>query len=188
MNLSNSKIKINLIILITALIIFGVIMRLTPHSPNFTPIGAMALWSGLYLPKRFAFLTAISAMLISDAFIGCYSFPIMTSVYLGWLIMTLLGSMSKNKLHAIISILAGSITFFLITNFAVWLFGSLYPQTFSGLLTSYINALPFFRNSLLANIIYGTALIGITEYSFRITSTRGYSPYSSVIGNLRKSL
>jgi len=168
MSLSNSKIKINILILIPVFIAFGVIMRLIPHSPNFTPIGAIALWSGIYLPKRYAFLVAIGAMLLSDLVIGFYSLGIMASVYLGWIIMTSLGTISKNKLHAGLSVIAGSLLFFLLTNFAVWLFGSFYPATFDGLISSYINALPFFRNSLTANLIYSTALIAITEYSFVI--------------------
>ena len=166
MSLSNSKIQINILILIPVFITFGILMRLIPHSPNFTPIGAIALWSGLYLPKRYAFIVAISAMLVSDLFIGFYSLSIMASVYLGWIVMTSLGVISKNKIHAGLSILAGSVFFFLITNFAVWMFGTLYPATFDGLISSYINALPFFRNSLTANLIYSTALIAVTEYSF----------------------
>jgi hypothetical protein len=168
MSLSNSKIKINILILIPVFIIFGVTMRLIPHSPNFTIIGAIALWSGLYLPKRYAFIVAIAAMLLSDIFIGFYSLAIMASVYLGWIIMTSLGTISKNKLHAGLSIIAGSLLFFLITNFTVWMFGSLYPATLDGLLNCYINALPFFRNSLTANLIYSTALIAVTEYSFAL--------------------
>ncbi len=154
-------------------------MRLIPHSPNFTPIGAIALWSGLYLPKRYAFLVAITAMLISDFFIGFYSLSIMLSVYLGWIVMTSLGVISKNKLHTGLSILAGSIFFFLITNFAVWMSGTLYPATFEGLLTSYANAIPFFRNSLTANLIYSTALIAVTEYSFTLNPAQQKKPVNS---------
>ena len=168
MSLSNSKIQKNIIILIPALIAFGIIMRLFPHSPNFTPIGAIALWSGLYLPKRYAFIVAIGAMLLSDIFLGFYSFNIMASVYVGWLIMTALGSLSKNKTQAIMGIFIGSFIFFLITNFSVWMFGSLYPATFDGLISSYLNALPFFRNSLSANLIYGLAFIAVTEYSLQL--------------------
>ncbi|MBU2566286.1 hypothetical protein KKG46_01865 [Patescibacteria group bacterium] len=169
MSLSNSKIQPNILILIPIIIAFGIVMRLLPHSPNFTPIGAIALWSGLYLPKRYAFIVAISAMLFSDIILGFYSLSIMTSVYISWIIMTSLGVISKNKAHAVLSIFAGSIFFFLITNFAVWIFGSLYPVTFDGLLTSYVNALPFFRNSLSANLIYGLSLIAITEYSTQLS-------------------
>ena len=56
--------------------------------------------------------------------------------------------------------LAGSLLFFVVTNFAVWATGRLYPLTGSGLAVCYAAAIPFFRNSLLGDIAFTTILFG----------------------------
>src|SRR5438067_10918853 len=49
-------------------------LRLVPHPPNFTPIGAMALFSGAYLGRRpLSFVAPLAAMVLSDAVLGFYS-------------------------------------------------------------------------------------------------------------------
>jgi len=54
-------------LLIPAGIIFALALaRLMPHMPNFAPITAMALFGGVYLEKRYAFVVPLVAMLISD--------------------------------------------------------------------------------------------------------------------------
>jgi len=59
--------------MITLLFIFiGAILRVIPHAPNFAPIAAIALFGGVYLPKKKALILPILAMLISDYFIGFY--------------------------------------------------------------------------------------------------------------------
>lgn len=54
----------------------------------------------------------------------------------------------------------GAIIFFLLTNAAVWAFGTMYPHTLSGLMESYTMAIPFFRNSLLGDIFFIGILVG----------------------------
>ena len=56
--------------------------------------------------------------------------------------------------------LASSILFFIITNFGVWAFGSLYPKTFAGLVACYAAAIPFFQNTLVGDALYTAALFG----------------------------
>src|SRR5215208_7087089 len=49
------------------------VLRLMPHPPNFTPIGAMALFSGAYLDRRaLAFVAPLAALLLSDLLLGFY--------------------------------------------------------------------------------------------------------------------
>ncbi len=50
-------------------------LRLVPHPPNFTPVGAMALFSGAYLGRRglIAFAAPLGALLLSDAILGFYA-------------------------------------------------------------------------------------------------------------------
>ena len=58
------------------------------------------------------------------------------------------------------TVLAASIVFFLVTNFAVWMMGSLYPMTFQGLVTCYVAAIPFFHWTLLGDAFFATVLFG----------------------------
>lgn len=145
------------------LLILAVSTRLLPHPANFTALGAVALFGGLYLPRKWAVAGPLLVMLISDIFIGFYSPLVMISVYFGFTLMAVIGcEVRKNKKIATVlgGTVVGSLFFFLITNWAVWAFGGLYPPTASGLLTSYYLALPFFKNSLLADIVYITVLAG----------------------------
>lgn len=148
------------------LILAAVLLRLVPHLPNFAPITAMAIFGGTYLNKKTAVLVPLAAMLISDYFIGFYNTAVMISVYLSFLISGLLGlwlRRRKSASNTIYAALLASIQFYLITNFAVWAFGTMYPPTPIGLLTSYINALPFFRNTLLGDLFYVGILFGLYE-------------------------
>ncbi len=148
------------------LILFGVTLRFIPHPANFAPIAAIGLFSGCYLKKKFAFLIPLAAMLISDYFIGFYSWKIMVSVYLSFALVGLIGLWIKNH-KSVYTVLGGSLLgsalFYLVTNFAVWAFGSLYPRTWTGLLWCYTAAIPFFKNTVLGDIFYVSVLFGTYE-------------------------
>src|SRR3982751_1624843 len=78
-----------LLTLLTA-VVAAAALRLVPHPPNFTPIGAMALFSGAYLGRRaLAFVAPLAAMLLSDALIGFYSGMWIT--YLGVALVVVVG-------------------------------------------------------------------------------------------------
>lgn len=148
----------------------AIILRVLRHydiinlPPNFAPIAAIALFSGTYFSnKKLAIIIPIVAMIISDAFIGFYNPYIMISVYLCFILSAVLGFYLKNhkNLPNIIGAsLLSSVLFYLITNYAVWAFGKLYPQTFAGLIQSYILAIPFFRWTLLGDLFYVTVMFG----------------------------
>jgi len=70
------------------------------------------------------------------------------------------GSTRLNCLGTAGAALAGSVLFFLITNFGVWWFQSLYPHTLDGLIACYVAAIPFFRNTLLGDLLYTAVLFG----------------------------
>jgi hypothetical protein len=142
------------------LIAFAAALRLVPHPPNFTPIGAMALFTGATLPRRaLAFAAPLLALLASDLILGFYQG--MEVVYLstalvvaiGWLVAT-----RRTPARVGAAALASSVAFFLITNFAVWLSSGMYPHTTGGLAACYAAALPFFQNSIAGDLFY-TALL-----------------------------
>ena len=161
------------IIIPLLLIILGILTRFLPHSANFTAIGAIALFGGLYLPRRYAVIIPLTAMFISDIFIGFYSWQIMFSVYTSFVLLGLIGLLVRKnkKFHTVLGgTLLGSILFFLITNAAVWAFGTMYSPDFSGLMQSYIMAIPFFRNSLAGDLFYVGVLVGGFELAMSFLS------------------
>ena len=147
-------------------ILIGVSLRLLPHAPNFAPIAAIALFGGVYLSRKTALILPIAVMMISDIFIGSYGIKLMVFVYVSFLICVLLGFWLKKhkKWQTVLgsSILSG-IIFFILTNFAVWIFTPWYAKTISGIVQCYVMALPFFRNTLLGNIFYAGAFFGSYE-------------------------
>ncbi len=143
--------------------------RLLPHPPNFTPIGAIALFGGANFPnRRSAFAVPLGAMLLSDAVLGLvlygwHTFSLIPFVYASFALTVCLGLWLRGQsTPATITgtCLVSSVFFYLISNFGVWLRGTLYPPTLEGLVTCYVAALPFFRNMLLADVVYSALLFG----------------------------
>ncbi len=158
-------------VVISGLILLTALTRLFPHPPNFTPISAIALFGGATLPLRQALLVTLGSMGVSDLLLGFLAgdwsmtlHPTLPAVY-GSLIVTVLLShrflRSRLYLSRIIGVMAGSsLLFFFVTNFAVWLLTDLYPKTWQGLILCYVAALPFFRNSVLGDVVYTGLLFG----------------------------
>ena len=141
-------------IVIIAFMLFAVLFRLLPHLPNFTPITAIALFGGLYFSnKSMAYLVPLFIMVLSDLFLGFHTISIV--VYAAFLLVSFIGTRTKKP--SVFTILLSSISFFIITNFGVWLIG--YPKTWTGLVECYTLAIPFFRNSLLGDFFYSGVMI-----------------------------
>ena len=82
-------------LLITSFIILGVLTRVIPHPPNFTAIGAVALFGGaLFSDKKLAFFIPIFTMMISDLILG---YQIVISVYISFIIMVCIGFLLTKK-------------------------------------------------------------------------------------------
>jgi hypothetical protein len=146
-----------------SLIIIGIVLRIAPHAPNFTPVAAIALFSGIYLNKKYAFLIPLALMVLSDMFVGMHNVVIFT--WGGFLLTTLIGAWVK-KHKGLLPILSGSLAsslvFYIVSNFGVWLMGW-YPKTLKGLIDCYIMGLPFIRNFVFATILYTFIFVGIYE-------------------------
>ena len=152
-----------------SLILFAVLSRLIPHPPNFAPITALALFSGVYLDRKQTFLIPLAAVLISDYFLGFYTG--MVWVYASFVAIGFIGLWLRNHRgigQTIGSTLVGSILFFIVTNFGVWISLQVtYPHTVDGLIACYVAAIPFFRNTLFGDFVYVTAMFGAYELAKR---------------------
>ncbi len=151
------------ILVILSAIAAAAALRLVPHPPNFSPIGAMALFSGAYLGRRglIAFAAPLGALLLSDAILGFYSG--MAVNYFAVALIVLLGSQALRKiapLRLLGTALAASLLFFAVSNFGVWALSGMYPLTFAGLAACYVAAIPFFQNTLAGDLFYSAVLFG----------------------------
>jgi len=148
--------------------------RIIPHPPNFTPVLAMAVFMP-YLTRDLysAMLVPLSAMFVSDLYLGFHSsmFWVYTSILLGTTLSQYTISMKKTYVHLGSNALLSSTIFFIVTNFAVWMSGSMYPLTIDGLLLCYTMAIPFFGNTLAGTLFY-VSLLGLVSYSATNISRR----------------
>ena len=129
--------------------------RLIPHPWNFTPVLATGIFAGFYFKQFYLSLfIVILSMFIGDLFLGFHSLMFFTYVALA--IAVLIGLRVKHfKFTEILySGLATSICFFIITNFGAWLTHGMYAKNFSGLMQSYVMAIPFFQNTLISTFLY----------------------------------
>jgi len=174
--MENSKLlDIEKIALPVAIIMFAVILRLVPHPPNFAPIAAMALFGGAYLSKKYALIVPLIALFVSDIVIGFHS--TMPFVYVSFILIGFIGLWLRKRrsLKWILgTTLSSSLLFFVITNFGVWAVGDLYPLTIDGLTRSYYLALPFFRNTIIGDLIFVGLFFGSFELVLRLLQRNLY--------------
>lgn len=145
--------------LLLLILVLGFLMRLVPHAWDFTPVLALALLAGAYLPGHQRWILPLALMAATDVILGFYP-----SIVINWIALAACVGIGvwlrKNPSWTRIGggSLGAAIVFFMISNFGVWL--SDYPKTAAGFADCYVMALPFFRNSLLSTLVYGYILIG----------------------------
>lgn len=144
------------------LMLAGVGLRLLPHPANFAPVTAIAIFGGAVLPRRLSIWVPVGLMMVSDVLIGLHSLIVVTW---GCYALTALFSslyLKRPRLASTATLtLSSSLGFFVVTNFAVWLTSGMYTHSWSGLVHCYFLALPFFRNSLLSDLLYTAALFSV---------------------------
>ncbi|MFH1207055.1 MAG: DUF6580 family putative transport protein [Patescibacteria group bacterium] len=153
-----------------------VLMRLVPHPYNFIPVGALALFCGTHIRSRWGVLIPLAAMIVTDSIIGWHSLILFT-----WGCYALVGMIgwwvrqNKNIGRIVAGTVAGSVLFYIVTNFAVWAFTPLYSKTLAGLVQSYIMAIPFYRNTFFGDIFYVTVFFGVFEVARYVLRKRSES-------------
>jgi len=135
-------------------VVISVVSRLIPHPANFTPIGSLILLNSRKYSWMKGILLIVLAMVISDVFLH-FSFASIF-VYLGFASYALWGQVKK--LNPIAGVFLGSVSFFLISNFGVWL-GPWYEHNLRGLISCFTLALPFYRNTILADLVFVTGFV-----------------------------
>ena len=176
--------KKNLGLITAGIILLVALSRLLPHPFNFTPVGAMALFGGKFLASRYAkCLIPLAGMFVTDFIINNFIFrsffpnhegliffsgymlwtygAIALVVLIGWLLL------KKYDLKRLMAVTMGfSLVFFLVTNFGVWFAGNgvTYPDTMSGLMACMAAGIPFFKYTLIGNLVNTPILFYAYEY------------------------
>ena len=156
-------------IIFVAVVLIAAFSRLLPHPPNFSPVIAIALFSGAVLmDRRLAFITPLLAMLLADLVLGFHG--TMIFVYTAMALVVLLGR-GLDKRRGVLTLagagFGGALLFFVITNAGVWWLQGMYSHDMAGLMACYVAALPFFHHTLMATLLYGAMLFGLEYYVTR---------------------
>lgn len=180
------KQKFNIRFGIIALIIFiAALSRLLPYIfdanfYNFSPIGAIGLFGAAYFAnKKMSFLLPFLALwfsnlILDNLFLSQYynGFVFISNweIYLTFACIIALGFVILKKvtaLRALSASLMASVVFFSLSNFFVWVGGTMYPKTIEGLVACYVAAIPFFWNTLAGDLFYVGLLFGAFEWAMR---------------------
>ncbi len=139
------------------------------HLYNLAPVAALGLFSGAVIKdKRFAYILPLLAMLVADLYFqlftninGFYGME-QVLVYGGMALVTLLGTTMKNTSapRVLGYSVAGSLAFFIVSNFGAYVTG-MWGYDFNGLIKTYVVAIPFFKNTLLSDLVGNAMLFGL---------------------------
>ena len=168
--------KMNPKISILFVTIFVVAMtRLLPHWPNFTAVGAIAIFGGATIRNSWkAVLIPLAAIFISDLLINNIFYSAYYDGFVffgqasGWIygafiLMTVMAHISIKSFKALPIVgtaVSGSVLFYALTNLGAWIGNPLYTADASGLLMAYEAGLPFLLNSMFANVLFSGVLFG----------------------------
>jgi len=143
---------------------------------GFVPLEASMLFFGSRMKSRH-FLIAVALLIGTDVYLTMwrYGMPlkwdqgIIWAWYFG---VFFLGSVLKGRVRPlpVAGVAIGSaLSFFLVSDFAVWLEGSLYPHTLAGLSAAYVAAIPFFEKGIVSNLVFSAILFGLPALYARLS-------------------
>jgi hypothetical protein len=154
--------------------LLGVLGHAIPHAwLPFTAVGGSLLYFGARRPL-WQGVIPVAALAVSDYYltVHVYNFPFaVRECLLTWAwyaAVIVLGALllrSKTSVARVVSgTLLASTSFFLASNYAVWVGQSgMYPHTFAGLMTCYAAGLPFYRNDLVSTAIVAGLAFGVPQ-------------------------
>ncbi len=147
-------------------VIFAIAFRFIPHPMAFTPVGAALLYFGARAPRRRLWIP-LAMLAASDVILtlAVYRYPFSWDHFVTWAwyaAMLWFGTTLRNAgaVRVIGSALAGSVSFFLISNFAVWAAWDMYPRTVAGLMACYEAGIPFFRHAVVGDLLFTAVMFG----------------------------
>jgi hypothetical protein len=153
-------------------LIFAVLTHVVPHPGlwNFAAVGAMLIYFGARRPWR-EFIAPLAALIVADYWLTVFFYhsafhPQDYLLTWAWYAMAfalgrILLSARTSVVRVAASALLGPTSFFVLSNFAVWAGGTMYPRTLEGLTTCFVLALPFYRNDLISTGFFLALAFGV---------------------------
>jgi Family of unknown function (DUF6580) len=143
-------------------------LRFLPLPFSFAPVTAALLYFGASRPRREMWIP-VAALAVAGVYLSrsVYGYALSADLLVTWAwyaaILLLGGLLAKNAsiLRVGSASLTASVSFFLLSNFAVWAVWSMYPKTAGGLAMCYVAGLPFFRNAVVSDLFFAGAFFGI---------------------------
>lgn len=146
-------------------VLLAVAVRFIPHPWMFTPVVGSLLFFGARGSRRHLWVPFV-LLAVSDVVLTrlVYSYPFTWDHYVtfAWYAAVLwLGTRmgAKTKWMPVVgAALASSVSFYLLSNLATWASTDMYPKNLSGVMESYVAAIPFFRHALAGDLLFTLAM------------------------------
>ena len=154
------------------LLVFAILSRLVPHPDwlNFTAVGGALLYFGARRSWREMF-APLAALMATDYVLTVFTYHyafVWQAYVITWVwyaAAMVLGSILLRTRTTFprlaTAVVLGPTSFFVVSNFAVWAAGDMYPRTVGGLMTCYAAAIPFYRNDLLSTTLVAGLAFGL---------------------------
>jgi hypothetical protein len=154
------------------LIAIAVLSRVLPHAGwfNFTAVGGSLLYFGARRPLRQAAwallpLFATDYYLTAIAYRSAFHVQDYLVTWVWYAAALVLGSLLLGQRTTSLRFVSGSVlastSFFVVSNYAVWVGSGMYPHSVGGLTTCYAAGLPFYRNDLVSTLLVSGMAFGI---------------------------
>lgn len=143
--------------------------NIIPHAWHFTPLAASLLFFGARGSRRQMWIPVV-LLAATDVILTkvIYSYVLTWDHLVTWAwyaAIILLGTALREKSgfwRVVGAALASSVSFFVISNFAVWAaWPDMYPRSFTGLMMSYTAAIPFFRGTVESDLFFSIAMFNL---------------------------
>ena len=154
------------------LLLVAVLSRLLPHAGwwNFTAVGGALLYFGARRPWR-EMLAPLAVLVATDYYLTVYAYHYSfrwqwyVTTWAWYLMAMALGQILLRSRTTFVRVAAGALlgptSFFVLSNYAVWVGGGMYPRTLGGLGACFVAALPFYRNDLLSTALVAGVAFGV---------------------------
>lgn len=150
-------------------VVIAIAMRFLPHPLSFTPVGAALLFFGARAPRKMIWVP-LALLVASDVYLTTarYGYSLTPDHLVNWAwylaVLLLSGAFLKRNARPLAigaAALAVSVSFFVVSNLAVWAVWAMYPKTVAGLIACYVAAIPFFRNEVAGDLFFTAVMFAI---------------------------
>ena len=162
------------------LLLAAVASRVIPHAGwmNFTLVGGALLYFGARRSWR-EMLAPLALLMATDYYLTIFSYHYAfrwegyVTTWAWYVAAMALGQILLHARTTVTRVAAGALlgptSFFVVSNYAVWAAGGMYPHTLAGLQTCFVAALPFYRNDLASTTIVLALAFGVPVLVRRIS-------------------